>query len=136
MNLVEPLGHPPMTAKEEVTAFLRNMPEDVTFDEIMYEFFMLEKLKISEEAARNGEVRTHEEVKERFKDWLLPDLSTNPKARVIEMLYGLADDLTYDDIHYHISVLEKIDGGIESADSEPTISQEEMEAEFSARFRE
>jgi hypothetical protein len=125
-----------MTAKEEVAAFLREMPDDITFDEIMYEFFMLEKLKISEEASRNGEVRTHEEVKEHCKKWLLPDLSTNPKARVIEMLYDSPKDLTYEDIRYHVSVLEKIERGVESADSEPTISQEEMESELSARFAE
>jgi len=125
-----------MTAKEEVAAFLREMPDDITFDEIMYEFFVVENLKISEEAVRNGEVRTHEEVKEHFKKWLLPDLDTNPNARVIEMLYDSPNDLTYEAIRYHVSVLEKIERGIESADSEPTISQEEMEAEFSARFAE
>jgi hypothetical protein len=125
-----------MTAKEEVTTFLRNMPDDITFDEIRYEFFVLEKLKISEEASRNGQVCTHEEVKEHFKKWLLPDLSANPKARVIEMFYDSPNDLTYEDIRYRVSVLEKTARGIESADSEPTISQKEMGAEFSARFTE
>lgn len=114
-------------------AFLRELPDDLSFDEIMYELFCLERLKISEEASRNGEVLTHDEIKERFKDWLRPDASTSPRARVIEMLFGLPGELTYEDIHYHVSVLEKIERAIESADTEPTISQEEMEAEFSAR---
>ncbi len=79
---------------------------------------------------------THEEVKQRLKEWLLPDVSPSPKTRVIEMLYDSPDYLTYEDIHYHVSVLEKIGRGIESADSEPTISQDEMEAGFSARSME
>ncbi len=32
-----------VSAKEEVMTFLRNMPDDITLDEIMYGFFMLEK---------------------------------------------------------------------------------------------
>lgn len=123
-----------VSAKEEVMNYLRNMRDDISFDEIMYEFFFLEKLKILKEASRNGEVLTHEEIEERLKEWLLPDVDTSLKARVIEMLCGLPGELTYEDIHYHVSVLEKIERGIESAGTEPPVSQEEMEAEFSARF--
>jgi len=60
--------------------------------------------------------------------------TTTAKEEVIEMLRHLPDDLTFEDIRYHITVLEKIKRGIESADTEPTITQEEMEAEFSRWF--
>jgi hypothetical protein len=70
-QLFDPAG-PPMTAKEEVLAFLRNMPDDLTFDEIMYELFMLEKLKESERAIMEGRFFTHEEIQERFRQWLTP----------------------------------------------------------------
>jgi predicted transcriptional regulator len=59
-----------VTAKEEVMEFIRDLPDNLTFDEIMYEIFVLKKLKISMQASENGEVSTHEEVKERFKRWL------------------------------------------------------------------
>jgi hypothetical protein len=52
------------------------------------------------------------------------------KDRVIRMLRGLPDDLTFEDIQYHVFVLEKIESGLASAANEPRISQEEMEAEF------
>jgi hypothetical protein len=58
------------TAKEEVMEFIRDLPDNLTFDEVMYELFVLKKLKISIQASENGEVSTHEEVKERFKRWL------------------------------------------------------------------
>lgn len=56
--------------------------------------------------------------------------SLSTKERVIAMLRGLPDDLTFEDIQYHVYVLEKIESGLASAANEPTISQEEMEAEF------
>lgn len=56
--------------------------------------------------------------------------------RVIAMLRGLPDDLTFEDIQYHIFVLEKIESGLASAATEPTISQEELEAELRQWFAE
>jgi len=49
---------------------------------------------------------------------------------VIEMLRHLPDDLTCEDSIYHVYVLEQIKSGLHSADTEPTISQEELEAEL------
>jgi predicted transcriptional regulator len=72
-----------MTAKEEVATFLRNMPDDLTFDEVMYELFVLEKLKVSMQASENGEVSTHDEVKERFKQWLTPEAKEADEARPV-----------------------------------------------------
>ena len=46
------------------------------------------------------------------------------------MLRHLPDDLTCEDSIYHVYVLEQIKSGLHSADTEPTISQEELEAEL------
>ena len=52
------------------------------------------------------------------------------KADITQLLHRLPDDCTYEDIQYHLYVLEKIKKGIESAEEEGTISQEEIEKRF------
>ncbi len=49
------------------------------------------------------------------------------KERAKTLLQRLPDDCTFDDIHYHLYVIEKIGRGLESAEKEGTISQAEME---------
>ncbi len=49
------------------------------------------------------------------------------KQRVIELIKGLPDDCTVEDILYHLYVTEKVEGGIQAVDEGRTISQEEVE---------
>ncbi len=56
------------------------------------------------------------------------------KAQAESLLQRLPDDCTYDDIHYHLYVVEKIRRGLESADNEATISQAEMEKRLEQWF--
>ena len=56
------------------------------------------------------------------------------KAQAESLLQRLPDDCTYDDIHYHLYVVEKIRRGLESAENEGTISQEEMEKRLEQWF--
>lgn len=56
------------------------------------------------------------------------------KAQAETLLQRLPDDCTYDDIHYHLYVIEKIRRGLESAETEGTISQEEMETRLEQWF--
>lgn len=60
------------TAKEEVIDMLRRLPDDLTYEDIIYHVSVLEKWKESEEASREGRVFTQEEVEERLKQWLTP----------------------------------------------------------------
>lgn len=60
------------TAKEEVIEMLRHLPDNVTFEEILYHVEMLEGLKLSEQDSLEGRVITHGEFKERMKEWLTP----------------------------------------------------------------
>ena len=49
------------------------------------------------------------------------------KAEVEALLHKLPDDCSMEDIQYHLYVIEKVRRGLERADSEGTLSQEEAE---------
>ncbi len=53
------------------------------------------------------------------------------KQEVKSMLEQLPEDSTYEDIQYHLYVLEKIKRGVERSEKEGTLTQEEAEARFS-----
>jgi len=50
------------------------------------------------------------------------------KDEVKSLLEKLPDDCTFEDVQYHLNVIEKIRKGLEHADNEGAISQEEMES--------
>jgi len=49
------------------------------------------------------------------------------KEEVQALLSKLPDDCSLEDIQYHLYVIEKVSNGLEAADSQGTISQEEVE---------
>jgi hypothetical protein len=51
----------------------------------------------------------------------------NAKQQVREVLDGLPDDCTLEDIQYHIYVRQKVVRSLEEADQGKTVSQEEAE---------
>jgi hypothetical protein len=61
-----------------------------------------------------------------FYDKLLAIMST-AKQEVESLLSKLPDDCSIEDIQYHIYVIEKVRNGLEAADSQGTVSQEEVE---------
>jgi hypothetical protein len=58
------------------------------------------------------------------------DMST-AKEEVQALLSKLPDDCSLEDIQYHLYVIEKVNNGLEAADSHGTISQEEVEQRLS-----
>jgi len=58
------------------------------------------------------------------------NLST-AKAEVEALLKKLPDDCTLEDIQYHLYVLGKIQRGLEVADTQGTLTQEEVEQRLS-----
>lgn len=50
------------------------------------------------------------------------------KQEVESLLSKLPDDCSLVDIQYHLYVIEKVQNGLEAADSQGTVSQEEVEA--------
>jgi len=56
----------------------------------------------------------------------LLDMST-AKNEVQQLLNTLPDDCSLEDIQYHLYVIEKVRNGLEIADTQGTLSQEEVE---------
>ena len=52
--------------KEEAIKLISSLPEHVTWDDIMYEFYVKRKIAVALKAAEDGRVVSHEEVKKRF----------------------------------------------------------------------
>ena len=53
------------------------------------------------------------------------------KEEVRSLIDKLPDDCTLEDIQYHLYVAEKIKRGIERAENEGTLTQDEVERKFS-----
>ena len=53
---------------------------------------------------------------------------STPKAEVTSMLAGLPDDSSFEDIQYHLYVLEKVKRGVERAEAEGAVSHEDAKA--------
>ena len=54
------------TKKEEAKRLIDQLPDNATWDDIMYEFYVKRKIMTGLQAAQEGKVVTHEEVKKRF----------------------------------------------------------------------
>jgi hypothetical protein len=50
---------------------------------------------------------------------------STPKAEVTSMLEALPDDSSFEDIQYHLYVLEKVKRGIERAKTDGAVSHED-----------
>ena len=63
------------------------------------------------------------------------DMST-AKNEVQQLLNTLPDDCSLEDIQYHLYVIEKVRHGLEVADTQGTLSQEEVEQRLGKWFTE
>lgn len=52
--------------KEEARKVIENLPEDATWDDLMYELYVRQKIEAGLRAAEEGRVISHEQVKQRF----------------------------------------------------------------------
>ena len=52
--------------KEEAIRAIESLPEDCTYDDILYELYVKKKISEGLEAVEKGDLITHEEVKKRF----------------------------------------------------------------------
>lgn len=52
------------------------------------------------------------------------------KEEVQSLLSKLPDDCSLEDIQYHLYVIEKVRNGLEAAELQGTVSQEEVEQRF------
>lgn len=49
---------------------LEKLPSDVTYDDIMYELYVLQKIERGQEDVRRGKIVAHKDVKKRLHRWL------------------------------------------------------------------
>ncbi|MDO9462910.1 MAG: hypothetical protein Q7J61_03795 [Deltaproteobacteria bacterium] len=52
--------------KEEAKKLIDKLPDEATWDDIMYEFYVKKKLAVALKAAEEGHVVSHEEAKKRL----------------------------------------------------------------------
>ena len=56
------------------------------------------------------------------------NVMSNPKAEVTSMLETLPDDTSFEDIQYHLYVLEKVRRGLQRAETEGAVSHADAKA--------
>ena len=54
------------TIKKEALKLIEHLPEKSTWEDIIYELYVREKIEHGLKAAREGRIVSHEEVKKRF----------------------------------------------------------------------
>ena len=52
--------------KDEAKKIIDNLPEQATWDDVMYQFYIKKKVSVSLRAAEVGNVISHEDVKKRL----------------------------------------------------------------------
>jgi predicted transcriptional regulator len=55
------------TIKEEAQKLLSKLPDEATWDDLMYEIYVRKKIDAGVEAADAGKVISHDQVKRRFQ---------------------------------------------------------------------
>jgi hypothetical protein len=58
------------STKETAIDFIKNLPENLTVEEIAYKLYISEKLSRAQKQMENGNFVSHEDAKERMKKWL------------------------------------------------------------------
>jgi hypothetical protein len=56
--------------KESVLDLIKNLPDDVNFEDILYAIYVREKIEKGLAQADEGLIISHKEVKDRMKKWL------------------------------------------------------------------
>ncbi|WP_457652466.1 hypothetical protein [Rhodocaloribacter sp.] len=59
-----------LSAKQAALRLLERMADDVTFEDIIYELYVLEKIRRGMKDAEEGRVVSREEARQRLSRWL------------------------------------------------------------------
>lgn len=52
--------------KDEAKKIIENLPENATWEDLMYQFYVKKRIETGIKEIENGEVISHDEVKKRF----------------------------------------------------------------------
>jgi len=58
------------TIKEKIIETIKKLPDDANYDDIMELIYVQQMITKGLEQLDNGEFISHEDVKERFREWL------------------------------------------------------------------
>ncbi|TFG00553.1 MAG: hypothetical protein EU529_11295 [Promethearchaeota archaeon] len=58
------------TIKDRVIESIKKLPDDVNYDDIMESIYVQQMISEGIEQLDKGEYISHEDIKERFKEWL------------------------------------------------------------------
>lgn len=58
-----------LTTKQEALKAIDQLPDDADMDEIMYRLYVLDKIRKGEEAVKQGETLTSEELRREIDAW-------------------------------------------------------------------
>lgn len=59
-----------MLTRENVIQHIKTMPENFSIDELMEKLLFIYNVETGLEQSRNGKVKPHAEIKEKYKKWL------------------------------------------------------------------
>ncbi|MCF6207088.1 MAG: hypothetical protein L3J47_09395 [Sulfurovum sp.] len=59
-----------VAVKQEAQKIIQNLPDDCTYEDIQYHLYVVEKIKNGINRAKEGEVSSHQEAKQRMSKWL------------------------------------------------------------------
>ncbi len=59
-----------LSAKQASLRLIERLDEDVTFEDIIYELYFLQKVERGLEDVKEGRTLSHEEVRKEFEKWL------------------------------------------------------------------
>jgi len=57
------------TLKQEAMKIISKLPETANIDDIMYEIYVIDKIKKAKEASKRGEVISIEDLKKEIQTW-------------------------------------------------------------------
>ncbi len=57
------------TLKQEAIRVISKLPETANIDDIMYELYVIDKVKKARESSRRGEVMSIEDLKKEIQKW-------------------------------------------------------------------
>ncbi|MBK8186542.1 MAG: hypothetical protein IPK77_04460 [Cellvibrio sp.] len=55
--------------KQDALESFQRLPDDVDVDEMMYQLYVIDKLHKSREAIKQGDVISHDDLKQEMKQW-------------------------------------------------------------------
>lgn len=58
------------SVKQAAIELIKELPDDCTFEDIQYKLYVRQKIQRSLQAAAEGRVKTHAQVKKRLSKWL------------------------------------------------------------------